>query len=239
MGLRFLTSTDVPDATSSFRGTLVFTLLDADPLPPWVVADPFTAPELARLHRTTHAKAREQFRRSRAVLRSSLGLWLGISPHAVPLIATADGKPVLDGIEGKHFNVSHTDGAAVFALSDVPVGVDVERHSPTRDLPGLVKRYFTPEENEQFHALPDEAKPAAFLRGWTCKEAVLKGIGCGVRELANCAVDLDPAQPPRVLRSPAGVWCLATWEVSAGIAAAVAIGGGRELAPDSDCHPSR
>lgn len=216
---------DLPATVEVFRGTLVFTLTDSTPLPSWVVADPFTAPELARLARTTHPKAREQFRRGRAVLRSALGLWLGVPPRSVPLVATADGKPVLDGIDGKHFNVSHTDGVAVFALSEVAVGVDVERHSPTRDLPGLVKRYFTPEENEQFHQLPHDAKPSAFLRGWTCKEAILKGIGCGVRELANCAVDLDPSCPPRVLRSPVGVWELTTWGVADGVVAAVAVAG--------------
>lgn len=218
--------TDLPAAVRTLRGTLVFTLADDAPLPDWVNCDPFTVPELARLHRTTHPKAREQFRRGRAVLRSALGLWLDLPPRDVPLVATADGKPVLDGITGRHFNVSHTDGAALFALGDTPVGVDVERHSPTRDLPGLVRRYFTPDECEQFFAMPDDAKPAAFLRGWTCKEAILKGIGCGVRELANTAVDLDPASPPRTLRTPAGcgAWELTTWEVVAGIAAAVAIG---------------
>jgi 4'-phosphopantetheinyl transferase len=223
--LQLRSPTDLPDWLSGYHGTLVFTLPDSAPLPSWVVLDPFTPPELARLARTTHPKAREQFRRGRAVLRSALGLWLGVPPQSVPLVSTADGKPVLDGIDGKHFNVSHTDGAAVFALSDVPVGVDVERHSPTRDLPGLVKRYFTPEENEQFHQLPDEAKPPAFLRGWTCKEAILKGIGCGVRELANCAVDLDPTRPPRVLRSPFGEWELTMWEVAEGVVSAVAVAG--------------
>jgi 4'-phosphopantetheinyl transferase len=152
-------------------------------------------------------------------------LWLGVPPQAVPLVVTADGKPVLEGIADKHFNVSHTDGAAVFALGDVPVGVDVERHSATRDLTGLVKRYFTPDEVEQFHRLPSELRQAAFLRGWTCKEAILKGIGCGVRELANCAVDLDPTRPPRVVRSPVGEWRLTTWEVSDGVVAAAAVGG--------------
>lgn len=203
----------------------MFTLPDATPLPDWVTPDPFTAPELARLARTTHPKAREQFRRGRTVLRSALGLWLGVPPQSVPLAITADGKPVLDGIDGKHFNVSHTDGTAVFALGKVPVGVDVERHSPTRDLAGLVKRYFTPEENEQFHQLPDESKAAAFLRGWTCKEAILKGIGCGVRELANCAVELDPTRPARAVRTPVGhgVWELTTWEVADGLVAAAAV----------------
>jgi 4'-phosphopantetheinyl transferase len=219
--------TDLPAFARTVRGTLVFTLPDADPLPGWVHPEPFTAPELARLARTTHPKAREQFRRSRSVLRSVLGVWLGLTPQAVPLVLTADGKPVLEGYEHWHFNVSHTDGAAVFALSDVPVGVDVERHSPTRDLAGLVRRYFTPEEVEQFHALPEEAKPRAFLRGWTCKEAILKGIGCGVRELANCAVDLDPARPPLAIRTPfgCGVWELTTWQVADGVVAASAVRG--------------
>ncbi|MCU0706300.1 MAG: 4'-phosphopantetheinyl transferase superfamily protein [Fimbriiglobus sp.] len=223
---------DFPGACHTLRNTLVCTLPDADPLPDWVTPDPFTPAELARLARTTHPKAREQFRRGRAVLRSALGLWLGVSPQAVPLALTADGKPVLEGFPGQHFNLSHTDGVAVFAFAHVPVGVDVERHSPTRDLAGLVRRYFTPEEVEQFHALADDAKPAAFLRGWTCKEAILKGVGCGVRELANCAVDLDPTRPPRVLRSPAGAWALTTWEVATGVAVAVAVAVGGASQPD-------
>mgnify|MGYP001806697295 CR=1 FL=1 len=216
---------DFPGAQHTLRNTLVFTLHDSAPLPSWVTPDPLTAPELARLTRTTHPKAREQFRRGRAVLRSALGLWLGMPPQSVPLVTTTDGKPVLDGIDGHHFNVSHTDGVAVFAIGDVPVGVDVERHSATRDLAGLVKRYFTPEEVEQFHGLPEEVKSAAFLRGWTCKEAILKGIGCGVRELANCAVELDPTRPARAVRTPVGhgVWELTTWEVADGLVAAAAV----------------
>lgn len=215
---------ELPVAVGTLTGPRIFTLPDSAALPDWVDTDCFTPAELARLHRTTHPKAREQFRRGRAVLRSALGLWVGLPPQAVPLALTADGKPVLEGMEGKHFNLSHTDGLALFAFNEVPVGVDVERHSPTRDLPGLVRRYFTPEECEQFFALPEAVRPAAFLRGWTCKEAILKGIGCGVRELANCAVDLDPAATPRVLRLPSGCgwWELVTWTVAEGLMAAVA-----------------
>ncbi len=219
----FLHPADLPDAIRPLAGAVVFTLTDADPLPAWVVPDCFSAPELARLTRTTHPTAREQFRRGRAVLRSALGLALGVKPHAVPLALTADGKPVLEG-DPLHFNASHTAGAAAFAFDLVPVGIDVERHSPTRDLPGLVRRYFGSEECEQFFAMPDELRPAAFLRGWTCKEAILKGIGCGVRELAKVAVELHPDRPPQVLRAPAGAWELTTWQVAEGVAGAVAVG---------------
>ena len=90
-----------------------------------------------------------------------------------------------------------------------------------------VNRYFADEERTQFAALPDPLRRPAFLRGWTCKEALLKGIGSGVRDLRNCAVCLDPDAPPRVLRSPQPGWRLATWtEVEIGVAVAVLDGEG-------------
>ena len=222
----FPSPADLPAALRRPAGPVVFTLLDADPLPEWVHPDCLAPADVARLERTTHPTAREQFRRGRAVLRSALGLAISVPPAAVPLALTADGKPVLVG-GGLHFNGSHTAGAAAFAFAPVPVGVDVERHSLTRDLPGLVRRYFTLEENEQFFAVPESVRAAAFLRGWTCKEAILKGIGCGVRGLAGVAVDLDPAAPPRALRTPQGEWELFTWEVADRIAGAVAVSGER------------
>lgn len=224
--IRRVTTTDVPDLLRSPPGEpVVWAVADADPLPAWVVPDALTATELERVARTTHPRAKAQFVRGRTVLRAALGLTLGLTPHHVPLALTADGKPVLDPAAGcgLHFNVSHTDGVAVFAVGPLPVGVDVEAHRDGRDLFGLVDRFFTPDERQQFRALPAELRAAAFLRGWTGKEAILKGVGCGVRELANCAVDLDPRRPPAVRRSPDGAdWKLTGW-VEAEAAFAVAV----------------
>jgi 4'-phosphopantetheinyl transferase len=226
--IRRVTTTDLPDALRSPPGEpVVWAVADSDPLPAWATADVLTASELERVARTTHPRARVQFVRGRTVLRAALGLLLDLPPHRVPLVLTADGKPVLDPATGfdLHFNVSHTDGVAMFAVSPVPVGVDVETHRDGRDLFGLVDRFFAPEEREQFRALPTELQAVAFLRGWTGKEAILKGVGCGVRELANCAVDLDPRRPPAVRRAPDGAdWKLTGW-AEAEVAFAVAVSG--------------
>jgi 4'-phosphopantetheinyl transferase len=219
----------VPDALRTVAAPVLWLLADADPLPDWVHPSPLTAAELARADSIRHPAAKRQFVRGRAVLRSALSVVLGLPAAEVPVVLDPDGKPVLDtrgGFADLHFNLSHTTGVALFAVSRVPVGVDVEAHRVGRDLPGLVGRYFTDAEREQFERLPDDLRAAAFLRGWTCKEAVLKGIGCGVRGLRECVVDLDPRRPAAVSRAPdGGAWALTCWAAGDGIAAAVATRG--------------
>ena len=153
-------------------------------------------------------------------VRSLLAVTLGCQPREVPITVSPDGKPEADGV---HFNVSHTAGLVAVAVGTVPVGIDVEAADAGRDIAGLVNRFFATEEREQFARLPEPLRMTAFLRGWTCKEALLKGIGSGVRDLQNCAVCLDPEQPPRVLRSPTAGWNLTTWAVGE-IGVAVAVG---------------
>lgn len=206
----------------------VWLLPDADPLPDWVDADALAPDELERLARTRHPQAREHFRRGRLTARSLLAMTLGCHPREVAITATADGKPE---VAGAYFNVSHTAGLVAVAVGPVPVGIDVEAADPRRDVAGLVHRFFAAEEREQFATLPEPLRMPAFLRGWTCKEALLKGIGSGVRDLQNCAVCLDPDRPPRVLRSPAPGWSLTTWaEGRIGVAVATRGGAGERPA---------
>ncbi len=230
-------------------GRAILVVPDDEPLPGWVDRDCLSESELARRGRTTHPGAKYQFERGRVILRSALGRWIGLAPKEVPIRLSADGKPMLDSpFENFYFNVSNTEGFIAFVFSNGPVGIDVERHRPGRDLPGLVKRYFTPEEARQFESLPAELREGAFLRGWTCKEAVLKGIGCGVRELSNCEVELDPRLPPRAKKLPheAGEWGLQCWSIAAGLEMAVAFeltpanagaGPNRSFRPETNLRP--
>lgn len=187
-----------------------------------------TADELARAERYRHTAAREQFAACRTALRVILGGVLGLPPLDVPIAVGPDGKPFLPPSPDRpavEFNVSHTAGFALVAVGGVPVGVDVEVNRVVANAAGLVGRYFRPEEQAEFAALPDGVKAAAFLRGWTCKEAVLKGIGCGVRDLDRCQVRLDPRCRPAVLApaDTAAGWQLVIWEPAAGFVAALAV----------------
>ena len=79
-------------------------------------------------------------------------------------------------IEGVDFSISHCKNAIAVALSDRPVGVDVESFRQAEE--PLLKRTMNPEEQAEVRAAADPAE--AFTRLWTRKEAVLKLRGTGI-----------------------------------------------------------
>lgn len=186
-----------------------------------------TPSERQRAERYRDGRPRDQFARSRGLLRHLLGRYLAVDPISVPIGYDGDGKPFLEGEGGPrlHFNVSHTDGLAIMAVADCRVGIDVERIREIRSARGLIERFFAPEELHQYLRLEERLQPMAFLRGWTCKEAVLKGIGCGSRDLDRCVVELDPRQPPRILGPSTTVaeWNVAAWSPGEEYLAAIAV----------------
>ena len=64
------------------------------------------------------------------------------------------------------------------------LGVDLERVRPIGEAQRIVESYFSPGEQAEFAAIGEEDKELAFLRGWTRKEAILKGLGIGLAGLA-------------------------------------------------------
>ena len=162
--------------------------------------------EQARAARYRIARAREQFVVGRGLLRGLLGAYLGVEPVAVPLTYLPSGKPILARPDPPlHFNITHTEGVLVLVAGRRRAGVDVERRRTMPDADGLVERYFSAAEAVAFRALPECDRLAAFFRGWTCKEAVLKGAGATLDCFAGFDVELHPQQPPRVhaIRAPA------------------------------------
>ena len=95
------------------------------------------------------------------------------------------GKPSLalpptggDG-EGLHFSLSHCKEGVCCAISDRPVGIDIE--SANRKISDSVIRY-SMNEGEQALIRESDDPQRTFLRLWTQKEAVLKRLGTGIRD---------------------------------------------------------
>lgn len=184
-----------------------------------------TADERARAGRFRLGRIRDQFVAARGRLRLLLGHYLGADPAAVPIWYADGGKPHLPPEYPLHFNVSHTDGLAVYAVGSARVGVDVERSRPVPDADGLVSRFFSRHDAEVFQSLPPADRLDAFFRAWTRKEAVLKAVGRGVQALDCCDVTFLPGDPPRLLRLDADAaagsrWEVFAWEPAAGYVAA-------------------
>ena len=90
---------------------------------------------------------------------------------------TPEGKPVLAQYPDIHFSFSHSGAVALCALSDRPIGADVE--VPRKIRPSLVS--YTMNESEEALINASENPTMQFLHFWTRKEALLKLTGEGIR----------------------------------------------------------
>lgn len=151
--------------------------------PPDVVApllELLSEDERQRAAAYTLDEPRRRFIVGRARLRERLSECLGVAPDAVGFAYGPKGKPELVGGVGPQFNLAHSADLAVLAVSDAPVGVDVEAIRPRKSAHDLAERWFHPSECDRVAAAADPL--AEFYRTWVMKEAVLKLVGLGVGE---------------------------------------------------------
>lgn len=151
--------------------------------------------ERARANRFVFDRDRQQSIRARALLRRQLGqacerapeeLVFRLNPYGKPLLdmgCTLRSKPPLAPVADLsampvEFNLSHTSGAILIGLSDVPIGVDVEHLG--RDFPeSIMSTVFTEAECDQLRADPLGIQIAGFSH-WSRKEALIKADGRGL-----------------------------------------------------------
>ncbi len=116
----------------------------------------------------------------------SVGAWVLLS-HAlkregltnIPEIRFSEkGKPFFPEAPDIHFNISHSGQWVMCAVSDSPVGCDIEKIASI-DL-NIADKYFSKQEYEFISLQPESLKTDAFFRFWTLKESFLKNIGKGL-----------------------------------------------------------
>ncbi len=161
---------------------------DSRALPEWSILD---EAERARALRFVRPRDRRRFINCRGALRLVLGQLVDCPPAAITFRFSPGGKPELAGPRPPgdvlllRFNVTHSDDLALIAVSrDRELGVDLERLRTISEAARIVESYFTAAEQAQFAALEEPVRAAAFLRGWTRKEAILKAKGVGLAGLA-------------------------------------------------------
>ncbi|MBL8520444.1 MAG: 4'-phosphopantetheinyl transferase superfamily protein [Betaproteobacteria bacterium] len=124
---------------------------------------------------------RNRFAAARFALRRVIGESLGCAPDALRISVGPHGKPYLPAATHCHFNVSHSDGVGLIALSrSGPVGVDIEIVNEVRDLSTVSPGFMSPSELALWKSLCATDREQAFYLCWTRKEAVLKASGLGL-----------------------------------------------------------
>ena len=151
--------------------------------------------EQERAARFVRARDRRRFVCCRAALRSILGGLLRQPPDSLRFRAAVRGKPELDrDSSGENhadklpalcFNVSHSSELALIGVCrGYELGVDLERVRTIHEADRIVESFFSRAEHAEFATISDDLKPLAFFRGWTRKEAILKGLGIGLAGLS-------------------------------------------------------
>lgn len=146
--------------------------------------------QAARFH---FERNRLEYVAAHALLRLMLSEAAGGAPGDWAFEAEPDGKPVVEGRRGPHFNLSHCQGLVACAVSaQVAIGVDVEpvdRRAPL----DVAERWFAPAERAWLFALPEAERALGFFRLWTMKEAFIKATGKGIGQgLQTFEIGFDP-----------------------------------------------
>lgn len=190
-----------------------------------------SADEVERAARQ-HPLGGSTFAASRVALRSVLSRYVGREPESLGFRYGEHGRPALGDDSGIDFNLSHSGELALIAVgTGLRTGVDLQRVEGARDLSGLARRFFAPDEVAALRGLEGDALARAFFRTWTCKEAYLKGLGTSIAVLppAKFCFRFDDG-PARLAQTawPGGAegWQVAVLGAPAGYAAAVCWTGG-------------
>lgn len=102
----------------------------------------------------------------------------------VEIAHTETGAPFIPGFEG-HISISHCATAVAVAVSDAPVGIDVESHRYER-MRGIARRFISPD------TLVNDIDSATMLPAiWCAKEAVYK-LHCGKVFRTHTGVPFPP-----------------------------------------------
>lgn len=140
-----------------------------------------------RLERVKMFRYEEDVKRSilaEIIVKYEICKHFGIDMDEITFDQMEYGKLFVKGHPELCFNLSHSGKWVVCALSNKPVGIDVEEVKD--DCISIAKRFFTLKENERINACKSaNEKKQEFFQLWTLKESYMKEIGLGFHKSLN------------------------------------------------------
>ena len=138
-------------------------------------------------------RVRQRHEVGRALLSELLQSATGRADWVV--VVDSRGKPALERtncVDAPAISISHSAGLVAATVCRLgPVGIDVERHDPRRDVAALARYAFGPVEQ----AAVAQGGIEAFFRIWTLREAMSKATGEGIAMAAD-GIDRIGQDPP-------------------------------------------
>jgi 4'-phosphopantetheinyl transferase len=191
----------------------------------------FSPAELARANRIGSPRRRRRFLARRWMARALLAEATGGDPGGVALERRCQrcgglhpASPLGAGAGEVWWSASSSGGLAAVAISDMRVGLDIERQEERLRWERIARRYS--EEEQRAVA----GSPARFLEFWTLKEAYLKALGLGLsgglRSLECTGLSQGPGEWRESVAHPG--WRFRSLRPQAGVIGALAVEGAPE-----------
>ena len=137
---------------------------------------------------------RRRFVMSRVMLRDILAGYYGAAAGEIPIVLEPGGRPFIEGAERLCFSLSHSGAAALIAVADMTIGVDVERVRRVARADAIARKVLHADPVAALETLTASQREAAFISAWTQREAHVKAVGGGLFRTAD-VLPFDPSQP--------------------------------------------
>lgn len=118
------------------------------------------------------------------LVRKAIAKELNMNPADLRFRTGKNGKPFVENARVQ-FSISHSGDIAVCALSNKPVGIDIEQIREVNVK--VARRLFTPDEQTYVFEKWTQVKER-FFEVWTRKEAYVKMLGKGVSHFPQFSV---------------------------------------------------
>lgn len=136
--------------------------------------------ELAEIDRYLNPHSKIIHIVSKYYTRKILSDFISIAPNKIKFYQSENKKPAVDGLE---FNVSHSGNLLLIAVSNYPIGIDIELINKDFDFEYILKNCFSEKEIAYINNCSDHF--LGFYTLWTRKEALLKATGEGLIDNLN------------------------------------------------------
>jgi len=157
--------------------------------------------EKERSERFKFYKHRKLFIASHGFLHGVLSRYIETPENGIEFFHQVHGKPAIIDEQNKNniqFNLSHSGNLAILAVCKKhQLGIDIEFAERKTQWEGIIRRFFTQNEQKKLLALPEKIKKETFFKIWTRKEAHMKVTGQGLHlspDKFEVSVPPEPAE---------------------------------------------
>jgi len=141
---------------------------------------------------------------SRALMRMALSRYYQCDPAHWQFSQAENAPPQLlnPARQALFISLSHSGGYVILAISEQPVGIDIEQFGQRTRALSIAKKVFTTEQQQALDGLPEADRLQHFYLLWTQKEALVKALHGSTPRFQMISTNAWPTEGLHISSSP-------------------------------------